>query len=159
MSAPPIGMISRKPRPSASSAISQNTETAPPVDHEQDDQHHEQDAEAEVELVLAGERDRRALHQRLQLGERDQRAGEGDRADRQAERHLDQAFRPHMRRRYVDAERLRRVQRGGGHEHRGQADQGVEGGDQLRQGRHLDAAGEVDAADAPPIAIATMIST
>ena len=39
----------------------------------------------------------------------------------------------------ADAERLRRVQRGRRHEHRGQTDQRVERRDELRQRRHLDA--------------------
>ncbi len=48
--------------------------------------------------------------------------------------------------RVADAEALRRVERRGRHEHRRQADQRVEGGDQLRQRRHLDALGD-DGAD------------
>ena len=41
--------------------------------------------------------------------------------------------------RRADAERLRRIQRRGGDEHRGEADQRVECRDKLRQRRHLDA--------------------
>src|SRR3712207_7260571 len=43
----------------------------------------------------------------------------------------------------ADAEAFRRVERRGGDEHRRHADQRVEGGDELRQRRHLDAGGDV----------------
>ncbi len=49
------------------------------------------DAEQRVERMLAREDQRRAGHQPLQLGEGDDRAGEGDGADGDAEPHLDQA--------------------------------------------------------------------
>ena len=114
--------------------------------HEQDDQQHQQRAQAGIEQVLALEGDRIALHQRLQLGEGDQRAREGDAADRQAERHFHQALGVD-RAGHTDRERLRRVQGGGRHEHRGQAHQRVKRGDQLRQRRHLDPPRE-DRADA-----------
>ena len=51
------------------------------------------DAEQRVERMLAPEDQRRAGDQALQLGEGDDRAGEGDGADRGAEPHLDQAVR------------------------------------------------------------------
>ena len=108
------------------------------VQHEEHDQHEQQDAEAKIQLVLEFEGDRRALHQRLQLGERDERAGEGDGADGQAERHLDQALGMDVVR-HADAEGFGRVQRRRGDEHRSQAHQRVEGGHQLRQRRHFDA--------------------
>ena len=60
-----------------------------------------------VERMLAREDQRRAGDQALQLGEGDDRAGEGDRADRQAEAHLDQAARLD-RAGDADAEGLRR---------------------------------------------------
>ena len=41
----------------------------------------------------------------------------------------------------ADAEGLGRDEGGGGHEHRGEADQRMEGGHELRQRRHLDAPG------------------
>ena len=53
--------------------------------------------------------------------------------------------------RLADAEGARRIERGGGDEHGGEADERVEGGDQLRHRRHGDAPrrdGADDAADA-----------
>ena len=53
--------------------------------------------------------------------------------------------------RLADAEGAGRVERGGGNEYGGEADERMEGGDQLRHGRHGDAArgdGADDAADA-----------
>ena len=41
----------------------------------------------------------------------------------------------------ADAERIRRIERGGGDEHRGKADERVERRDQLRHHRHGDASG------------------
>ena len=142
MSAPPIGMISRKPR-----AIGEERDqpehdlAAAGGDEARSISSTSRMPSAGIELVLVGEGDRRALHQRLQLGEGDERAGEGDGADGQAERHLDQALRVDIAGR-ADAERFRRIQRRGGDEHRGEADQRVERRDQLRQRRHLDAPGD-----------------
>ena len=47
----------------------------------------------------------------------------------------------------ADAEGLRRIERGRGDQHRGHADQRMEGGDKLRHRRHRDAARD-DGADA-----------
>ena len=48
------------------------------------------DQRAEVQPVPAGQGQRRRLHLRRQLQVRDDRAGEGDRADEHPEEHLDQ---------------------------------------------------------------------
>ena len=112
------------------------------MSHEDHDQRQDDQPQDQVQLVLELEQDGRALHQRLELGEGDQRAAEGDGADGQAHRHLDQALRVDVMR-HADAEGAGGGQRAGGHEHGGQAHQRVEGGDQLRQRRHRDAAGHV----------------
>ena len=49
--------------------------------------------------------------------------------------------------RRADAEGVGRIERGGGDQHRGKADQRMEGGDELRHRRHRDAAGD-EGADA-----------
>ena len=56
-----------------------------------DDEKDEQDAEREIDEMLAAEHHRRAGDEPLQLGEGNDRAGEGEGADGGAERHLDQA--------------------------------------------------------------------
>ena len=114
--------------------------------HQPDDQQHREDAQRGVEMVLVGEDQRLAGDQPLELGEGDDGAGEGDRADGRAERHLDQRALgdgPGD----ADAVGLGRVEGRERDEHRGQTDQRVEGGDELRQGGHLDLAGD-DVADA-----------
>jgi hypothetical protein len=89
-------------------------------------------------MMTLGQQDRRAAHQRLELGERDHRAREGDRADDHAEPHLEPA-RPLDRPTRIGDPELGRVgQRRRGDEHRRHADQAVEGGDQLRHRRHPD---------------------
>ena len=55
---------------------------------EADGQPGERDERAEVEHVLARQHQRRGLDPRGQLQERDDRAGEGDRADEDADEHL-----------------------------------------------------------------------
>ncbi len=60
--------------------------------------------------------------------------------DGDAEAHLDQRLMVD-RARIADAEGFRRIERTRRHEHRGEADERVEGGDELRHRRHGDAAG------------------
>ena len=105
---------------------------------EHDDQEDEQDAEAGIDEMPRRQKDRRAGHVAVELGEGNDRAGEGDRADGDAERHLDQRLRMDLAG-VADAEGLRRVKRGGGDQHRGKADQRVEGGDELRHRGHRNA--------------------
>ena len=102
-------MISRKPSASATSRDQPEHELAGRGATNTTIRTTSSTPERRVQRVLVFERDRRALHQGLQLGERDQRAGEGDGADRQADRHLEQALAEDVARR-ADAERFRRVQ-------------------------------------------------
>ncbi len=89
--------------------------------------------------VLAGEDQRLAGDQPLELGEGDDRAGEGDGADRGAEAHFHQAADLDGAVRADDAIGRGGIKGGGGDADGGEADQAVEGRDQLRQGRHMDA--------------------
>ncbi len=131
----------------ASAAIDQNIAGAAAAVHEGHDQGDQDEAEQEIERVLKAERDRRSLHQRLQLGEGYQRAAERDGADAEPERHFDQALRVDVAR-CANIERAWRGQRRGGDEHGGQADERVERGHKLGQRRHLDAPRDVGAGGA-----------
>ena len=94
--------------------------------------------------------DRRAAHAARQLEEGDHRAGEGDGADGDADRHLDQALGVDVAV-GADAERGRRIERARRHQHRRHADQRVERRDQLRHRGHRHAARDhrADAAAEP----------
>ena len=139
MSAPPIGMMSRTP--SASDVEGDEPEAQRRLGGvEERDQEHERDAEPAVDEVALGQQDRRAGHPAVELEEGDDRAGEGDRADRKPERHLDRA-RGMNDVAFFDAEGLGGVKGACGDEHRGQADQRMEHRDELRHRRHLDGAG------------------
>src|SRR3546814_5415399 len=61
------------------------------VEAEGDDQREDHQTDQGVQQMLAPEDHRTARHQALQLGEGDQRAGEGDDADDDAQAHLDPA--------------------------------------------------------------------
>ena len=114
----------------------------------------ERQREPDIEQMARRQDDRLARHAPRELEEGDDRAGEGDGADRRAERHLDQALRVD-RAGHADAEGFRRVEGGRRHQHRRQADQRMERRDQLRHRRHgdaprdhrADAAADRDAAD------------
>jgi hypothetical protein len=80
------------------------------------------DSERYVDDVTERQDDRRAAHPCRQLQERDHRAREGQCADGDAERHLDQALRMDVSGR-ADVEGFGRVERAGGDQHRGHADQ------------------------------------
>jgi hypothetical protein len=58
--------------------------------------------------------------------------------------------------RSADADSSGAIERGRATQHGGEADQAVEGGHQLRQGRHLDALRD-EGADAPPITMPARI--
>src|SRR3546814_17533699 len=90
-----------------------------------------------VQRMLEREDERLAGEQRLQLGEGDHRAGEGDGADGDAERHLDEAGEVDVDG-PADAVGLRPAERGRRHAARGETDQGVEGSDELRARRPND---------------------
>ena len=109
--------------------------------------HHEQDAEGDVEDMALRQQDRRARHAPVEFQEGDDRAGEGDRADGEAERHLDDRIRMDARA-FRDAEGFRRIERAGRDEHRREADQRVEHRHELRHRGHLHGAG-APGADAP----------
>ena len=102
---------------------------------EPDDQRDECDRQRDIDDVAAGQRDRRAAHAAGELEERDDRPGECNGADGDAERHFDQALAVDGAF-GADAEGRGRVERAGGDQHRGHADQRMEGGDQLRHRRH-----------------------
>ena len=110
------------------------------------DQHDQRDAERDVDDVARRQHDRLAGHAPVELEEGDDRTGEGDGADGDAEAHLDQAW-PWMSPDRADAEALGRIERGRRHHHGGKADEAVEGGDELRHRGHGDAARD-DGADA-----------
>ena len=90
MSAPPTGMISRTPNSSAAHSISDEQALALLAGGQVDDQEDDAEQQAAVDELVAGEHDRPAGHQLLQLRERDQRAGEADRADHAREQRRDQ---------------------------------------------------------------------
>ncbi len=104
----------------------------------------QRDTERGIEEMLPGEDERLARDQALQLGEGDDRAGEGDGADRGAETHLGEAAARDGAGR-ADTVGLRRREGGRGDADRGKADEAVERGDELRQRRHLDLERDVGA--------------
>ena len=134
MSAPPIGMI--RSAPSTSAMIDDQPEVERAArDHETDDEEHQRQPERDVDDVTRRQDDRRAAHAARQFQERDHRAGKGQRADGDAERHFDQALGMDVSGR-ADVEGFGRVERPGGDQHRGHADQRVERGDQFRHRGH-----------------------
>src|SRR5215472_1448169 len=88
--------------------------------------------------MLAREHQRPAADEALQFAERNDRAGERNRADRHAERHLDEAALMD-RAAHADAVRFREAERRRGDADGGETDEAVKRRDQLRQRRHLDA--------------------
>ena len=127
------------------SAISGDRDQQPQlrVDHEPAGQDGERDQGAQVQHVLAGQHQRVGLDPRRQLEERHDRPGEGHRSDEDADEHLG----------VVDAERVQGLEVVGlgavevgldvqvavpADQHRGQTDEGVQQGDQLRHPGHLD---------------------
>ena len=98
-------------------------------DSADDEQHDQQRSAATPSAALSGcwpgKTSGRPDDEALQFGEGDDRAGKGDRADRQPERHLDEAAAVD-RAAHADAVGLRRGEGGGGDADRGEADQAVE---------------------------------
>ena len=139
MSAPPIGMISRKPSAKLMKTISQKSIGAllakNPIDEEQQRQ-----AKRDIDDMPERQHDRRARHPAIELQEGDDRTGEGDRADGRAQRHFDAALRMDLAA-AGNAEGIRRIEGRRRHEHRGKADQRMERRHKLRHGRHGDAPG------------------
>ena len=153
MSAPPIGMISSTPSASAMIAISQKSSALPDITRPTM-KNTSASASSDVDDVARRQDDRRAAHAARQFQERDHRAGEGQRADGDAERHFDQALRMDVAGR-ADVEGFGRIERAGRDQHRGHADQRVERRDQFRHRGHrhpardhrADAAADGDAED------------
>ncbi len=104
------------------------------------DQHHQQHRQRDVDNVPARQHDRLAGHAAVELQEGDDGPGEGEGADRGPERHLDETAPLDVAGR-ADAERLRRVERAGGHDDGRKTDEAVEEGDELGHRRHLHGAG------------------
>ena len=96
-----------------------------------DDEGDKGDRQRNVDNVSAGERDRLAAHTAGEFQERDHRAGEGDGADGDAERHFDQALAVNGVL-GADIESSGGVERSGCDQHRRHADQRVEGSDEFR---------------------------
>ena len=106
--------------------------------------HHKDDAkdnngnpDGKVKHMLPVEPDRRARNDTLQFTERNQGSREGDRTNRNAKAHFNQAGRTDIARR-SDAIGTRRIKCCTGDKHRRQTDQRVEGRNKLWQGSHLD---------------------
>ena len=89
MSAPPIGTMMSTPNSERGEDQEPERQMAFSA-HEPEDQNDDGDGEGNVDRVTRGKDDRRAAHAAGELQKRDHRAGEGDCADRDAERHLDQ---------------------------------------------------------------------
>ncbi|MNS82506.1 hypothetical protein D3C72_1162530 [compost metagenome] len=104
------------------------------------DQHPDQEdqtqGQADVDQVPRRQQDRRSAHPAVQLGEGDDRAGEGDGPDGHAQRQLDDRQGLDAALCGHDAEGVGRIDGADRHQTGGQTDQGVEGRDQLRHGRH-----------------------
>ena len=101
------------------------------------DEQDERPGDGQVEQMPGGQEDRRSGHVAVQLGEGDERAGEGHRADGHAEAEFDQALQFHAAA-LGDAIGSRGVDGGYGHQTGGEPHQGVERGHQLRKRCHLD---------------------
>ena len=137
MSAPPIGMMIRKPSPKASSAISQNSIWLP-VATNATISTTSSTPRPRFSLCWPGKVIGAPLISACSLANAISEPEKVMAPIARPERHLDQALRVDVAQR-ADAERFRRVQRRRGDEDRRQADQRMEGRDQLRQRRHLDA--------------------
>ena len=93
MSAPPMGMIRVTPATRARAKIAQNAHLAsPPLITSSTISADDGEDDGDVQQVPGRQQDRRAAHVAVQLGEGDQRAGEGHRPDGHADGKLDQAL-------------------------------------------------------------------
>ena len=146
MSAPPMGMMISTPIAKASNVSSQNAAcdsvrqnhtTSTTIDTPR----------AALRRCCPGEYDWAAGDKPLQLGERHHRSGKRDRADACADGHLDEARGADGAHR-ADPVRIRRIQGCGRDQDRGEPDEAVERGDELRHGGHRDLSGD-DRAGAP----------
>ncbi len=105
--------------------------------HNDDAKHQDTDCNRKIEHMLPGKANRRTRYDPLQLAKGNKRAGEGNRTNGNTKAHFNQAGRPDIARR-ANAIGPRRIKGGGGNKHRCQTHQRVEGGNKLRQCRHLD---------------------
>ena len=146
MSAPPIGSTNRTPKSSASPTSEPQHPLVVHAGDERDAERDRGEQDGDVEDVLAGERDRPAAEQLLQLREGDHRAGERDRADQRREHGRDRGGRREAAGRDVELgqrdERRRAaadpVEQGHhlrhrGHLHPARADEADRGADQRRR--------------------------
>src|SRR6202020_2446883 len=103
---------------------------------EENNQEHERHAEAAIDEVALRQKDRRARHPSVELQESDDRAREGHGANREPERHLDNATGVDGAALF-DAEGFGRIKRSGGDQYGRQADQRMEHRHQWGHRRHL----------------------
>jgi hypothetical protein len=103
--------------------------------HEPYDAQDEERRDHEVDEVAQRQQDRLAAHAAVELEEGDHRAGEGDGADRDPDRHFDEARLVDVAD-AADVEGARRIERSRRHQHRRHADERMERGDELRHRRH-----------------------
>jgi hypothetical protein len=112
MSAPPIGTISRTPSASDRPTISPEIEMAFGACQHDDEEDDQQQKQAALMTVAERQHDRLAGHAAVELQEGDDRAGKGDGADGDAERHFDQRLGVDLAD-LADAEGRRRIERRG----------------------------------------------
>ena len=89
MSAPPMAMTRWMPTSAAITLASSSGHNGAPIATNSAAEHQARGHGREVQRVPAGQQQRLAADHALQLAERDDRAGEGHRADEHAEEHLD----------------------------------------------------------------------
>ena len=109
-----------------------------------DDGDHDQHKQGGVDDMPVRQQDRLARHATVELQEGDDRTGEGQRADGDADRHFDAGFRVNGTD-IADAEGGWCVERRRCHEDRSKADQRMEAGHKLRHRRHRNDAGDIGA--------------
>ena len=106
---------------------------------EHDDQKHDGRSQSRIDDMTSRQHDRLARHAAVKLEEGDDRAGEGDGTNGNAQRHLHERLTVDLAH-FANPEGMRRIECGGSHQNGGKTDQRVERGNKLRHGRHGDAA-------------------
>ena len=101
MSAPPIGMISRTPNKSDATINTNSDRKCAGIDGQIRSRDHSVASSTDVDEVPAGVDDRTRGHDLLQLAERHQAAGEGQKAEQHLERERDMRERGDVRRMLV----------------------------------------------------------
>ena len=110
MSAPPMGMMRVMPKTKAQAGDGPEGPVRL-VHGEIDDQADDHGEDQKIEHMPRRQNDRRARHVAVELGEGDERAGEGDGADGDAQAHFDQALGADGVASRADAEGLGRIKR------------------------------------------------